>query len=195
MLELAIGGGVVLLCCVVFRFIQPGLVYRFRDLVVAVRINRLFLEKQEGLAVGRKLPPLMAMMLEYQGVQCGVGDVRSRVDQIRELYSLLQGDRPGIDEANRTRHKSRCLRQLADVLSEISPHAKSLGDHGVGTISADRILASIAFPKDQEKMLHAKGKEIEEVLTKSQMSLSQASELVIAAIFGVLWASESLTDR
>ena len=179
----------------VIRFVQPQIIYVFRQFVVSIRLNKLLLEAEERKVwKPQEYKKLLVQDLRPIGVSMGgVPAILARVAKVRELYSVLDMRRASVRTMREAENSQECTVELANMLASVSralrPSAEyldlSLKAHDILLLIAERRdrlngrEVTLPDPTDEEQM--------EAYFKQHPLTLEQLNEIVIAAIYSSVY--------
>ena len=205
------------LLALVLRFVQPELIYSFREVLVRTGMNKVHLDDDEGRAgLSPRYHELLIKDLRFETLGHDSAYALKRVNKIRELYSTLDLER--FDDLN-VKQELRphvCIVELASLLKNLGEHMTPEKHIRYPTVKADQILKLIANEikgiEDAKAAAEAAAKPgtgvatasspngtgplktnsaVERWFRENPMSIEQTSEILIAAVFGLAFRQKT----
>ncbi|MDT7687244.1 MAG: hypothetical protein QOE46_3 [Acidobacteriota bacterium] len=182
-----------ILIILVLRFVQPELVYSFRQVLVKIGMRKVFLDRKERREdLSAMYNRLLVKDFRYETLGHDWNYALKRVNKMRELYSTLdlqRGDVAGIDDDERK--PQVCIIELANLLSNLGDHVKPERDIHHPTVKADEILRLVGNSIKREGEALQKDNEVEAWFIENPMSIEQTIEIMIAAVFGLAYRQQA----
>ena len=181
------------------RFVQPELIYSFRQILVKIGMNKVYLDQDAGRSdLSARYQELLIKDLRFETVGYDSSYALKRINKIRELYSTLDWHRSEDFSINKERRPQVCILELVSLLKNLGEHIRPQRDYDYPTVKADAILKLIANEirliqssrqNDQsgEPLKLGSDKEVEEWFMENPMSIEQTIEVLIAAVFGLAY--------
>jgi hypothetical protein len=192
------------------RFVQPEVVYLLRRVVVAVGMNRAFLDAEYGRAPSDYVK-LLVQDLRPEGAPSDPVRLFGRVMKVRELYSMLDPGRSAVKDLPERLRSQICVIELANILGaaarSLRPDVRIPGS----SVKADEILAHILGIREKLQPTGQAGEgdgakgagrwvdvvadeELEKELREHPVSIQQIDEILIAAVFATVYRILSVGD-
>lgn len=199
-----------MLFAMILRFVQPELIYSFRQQLVKISIAKVMLEEEEnrGENHNARLFDLQLKEFRYETLGHDAAYALNRGGKIRKLYSMMSSKRaekvPG--------HKSDIepqvsIIEIANLLHNMGEHIVATREYDYKTVRADSILAFIveqlrepkvnaeataggANPGAGEPNLSAEAIRVEETVEwfkEFPISVEQTIEILLAAVHGLAY--------
>lgn len=172
------------LILLLLRFVEPEIVYWFREVLVDVRKNLAFLRAAAGEHVeGYQL--LLIRDLRPEGVPREPREILGRVMKIRELYSLLDFRGKEVREFVQARNSNVCIVELANILRSLAGNIRPSKDIQPTVMNAYEHLAHmVEFRSGGEP---ASEEDVEQHFTKNPVAIEEVSEMLVAAIYALTY--------
>lgn len=180
----------IILLALVFRFVQPELIYSFRQVVMDVRANKAFLDYEVGRGDANELFKEQLMNdLRQETHEHNEDYALERALKIRELYRVMDLRRASTPEQAKALKPQVCIIELANLLGNLGREVIPRIEYNHSLVKGQGLLAyignEIRRTKDEEPL--ASEKEIEEYFTENPISVEQAIELLTAAVSGLAY--------
>jgi hypothetical protein len=178
-----IGVSVAALVLLVIRFVQPELIYSVRRALVAVGMNKAFIDKRAGRDnVNRRFKALLVSQARFETRIYNIAMLQDRVVKISELYRLLDPRRHLI----RSERPQVCIAELGSLAAELGRTLETNPEHNAPIVKASALLKHIADgilqsqddkPLDEER--------VDRWFINNPISIEQVIEILIAAVIAL----------
>jgi hypothetical protein len=190
--------GSFLLFVLILRFVQPELIYSFRQTLVKIGINKVYLDQADGReGLTPRYNSLLIKDLRYETLGHDSSYALKRINKIRELYSTLDSDRAQVSESKNIRKTVICIVELANLLKNLGENVIPTREFRYPTVKADEILMRVAnHIRTSENSTDTSREgvsdltsdnEVEEWFMENPMSIEQIIEILNAAVFGLAY--------
>ncbi len=187
--------GLGMLGLLFLRAVQPEVIYAWREQVVAVCVNRAFLDREAGRNVPTGLMPrLLIKDFRHATRLHDENYVLNRLLKLRELYRLQGSQLHKMHSGGSSRDTGGlivqpqiCIRELAGLLDNLSRQITPSMTYSRPTLEAVAILKFIGDAvrqMDGEPPLTTE-KEVEAWFRDQPISIEQVAEILIAGAFGL----------
>ena len=181
--------GIVVLMALVLRFIQPELIYGFRQALITVRTNKVFLDQEAGRPhADRTFLDLILTDLRYETRYYDERYVLQRITKVRELSRMLDSKRNGLAKGSVPRD-GICIIELSNMLKNLGENLIPGLQYAGATVDASTLLAFIGNRMREKEGLgqFKKEREVEEWFSTHPVSIDQTVEILIAAAFALAY--------
>ncbi len=182
------------LVALIFRFVQPELIYSVRHALVKVRTNKVFLDYDANRFTNSNVfPDLLMKDFRYESRDYDEQYVLKRVMKVRELYRILDMKRQPIPGLTKERKPQVCIIELASLLGSLGSNVTPDRKFNYATIDAASILTFIGNEirrKSDENSSDTpleNASAVEAWFTKNPISVEQVIEILISAVFGLAY--------
>jgi hypothetical protein len=179
----------VMLIALMFRFMQPELIYAMRNAAVAVSSRKAFLEFVNKNPDANKILAREFMRgLRYDMRFCDADYALERVGRLRELYRILD-PRRNTSPAPRGRQKPQiCIVELGEIIKSLGKQVEISDEMNRPTIGAAALLKHLASQINKIDSLQPVTDEgLEYWLLETPVSVEQAVELVSAGVIALAY--------
>ncbi len=174
----------VALVLMLLRFVEPDIIYWFREVLVDVRKNLAFLHADVGRPfAGYQL--LLIRDLRPEGVPREPREILSRVMKIRELYPLLDFRENEIPDFVEARNSNVCIVELANMLRSLAGNIQPSPDIAPMVMNAYEHLARLVEFRTGAKAVDEES--VERHFTDKPVSIEEVSEILVAAVYALTY--------
>lgn len=184
----------LMLAFLVIRFILPELIYVVRQVLKEVRSNKAFLNYEAGSETANDV--FVEQLMNDFRFETGPFDedyALQRVIKLRELYRVLDLRRATTSQHARGLKPQVCIVEIASILGHLGIALTPKVEYNRSIVSATGLLAHIGneVRRSQGDPNLLKDKNIENFFIEHPMSIEQAIELMIAAVFGLAYRQQA----
>jgi hypothetical protein len=179
----------LLLSFLILRFVQPELIYAFKQPLAEVAMNRLLLVPVSRKA-SEKFRALLISDLRQETRFVSGAHVRDRLVKNRELLRGLESVRLGDSSYPSGRSPTVCLHELANLLSVISFRIRPSGPYDESPVEAANFLHDIAVSNGADRDGLSGISDLEIWFQSHPITIEQAIELIYAAMYALSYRIE-----
>ena len=168
--------------------------YGLRQVVLLVRANKVILDYAAGRrSLEARFADLLARNYQYETQGFEDSYVLGRVLKIRELYRIHSPHTKQPESSKLQKKPQVCVVELASLLDSLGRHLEIRKDVATDTLMANDLLALIANHGDQRDpgAVLSKEKDVEAWFIQRPISVEQVCELLIAAVYALVFRSRS----
>jgi hypothetical protein len=179
----------IMLVALMFRFMQPELIYAVRKMAVIVTSHKAFLLfRAEIPGASVYLDDAQMRRLRYEMRFCDADYALERVGQLSELYRILDPGRNMAPEL-RKRHKPQvCIVELGEIIKSLGKQVEIFHEAKRPTIGAAALLKHLASEINKADNLPSVTDDgLEYWLMETPISVEQAVELVSAGVIALAY--------
>jgi hypothetical protein len=179
----------IFLLFLILRFVQPELIYAFKQPLAEVGMNRLLLSPPSRKASERFRALLISDLRQETRFVSGV-HVRDRLIKNRELLRGLESVRLEDSTYPSGRSPTVCLNELANLLGLISFRIRPSGPYDESPVEAAKFLHTIAVCNGADPSGLSGISDLEIWFQSHPITIEQAIELIYAAMYALSYRIE-----